>query len=152
MSAPYIYFVSKESFNAHVSSLYSFKFISMAPFFLTVGATGNTGRGVVETLWKILQTSLAFPDCPILALTRASNSPAAQQLTQLPDVSITEQNWTEITTNWLREWEVTRAFIVSHNQANQLTEESTFYYVAALRAGVVCCTDLNNSRERPPGL
>jgi uncharacterized protein YbjT (DUF2867 family) len=107
----------------------------MSPSFLIVGATGNTGRGVVETLSNSIQSNSAFSDYRILALTRSSKSATAQQLTKLPSVEIVEQNWTEITPEWLREHEVIRAFIASHNNPNQFAEESTFH-LAALRAGV----------------
>ncbi|KAF2875161.1 hypothetical protein BDV95DRAFT_310051 [Massariosphaeria phaeospora] len=107
----------------------------MAPSFLIVGATGNTGRGVVETLSKRLETTQAWSGYRLLALTRSSKNPAAQQLAKLPRVEVVEQNWVEITADWLREHEVARAFIASHNQPNQFAEESTFH-VAALRAGV----------------
>ncbi|KAH7385925.1 NmrA-like family protein [Pyrenochaeta sp. MPI-SDFR-AT-0127] len=107
----------------------------MAPTLLIAGATGNTGRGVVETLSKLLKTSQTFQGHRIVALTRSSKSPAAQQLAQLPNVDVVELNWIEITPDWLREQEVVRAFIASHNEPNQFAEESTFH-VAALRAGV----------------
>ncbi|KAF9700568.1 hypothetical protein EKO04_001699 [Ascochyta lentis] len=107
----------------------------MSPSFLIVGATGNTGRGVVETLSKLLQTSQKFSNHRILALTRSSNSSIAKQLSELPHVEVLEQNWPEITAQWLREHEVVRAFIASHNLPNQFAEESTFQN-AALRAGV----------------
>jgi uncharacterized protein YbjT (DUF2867 family) len=107
----------------------------MAPTILVVGATGNTGRSVVATLSKELKTSKALSGHRILALTRSSNSAAAQQLAKLPGVEVAEQNWVDITPGWLREHEVARAFIAPHNQPNQFAEESTFH-VAALRAGV----------------
>ncbi|KZM28801.1 uncharacterized protein EKO05_0006104 [Ascochyta rabiei] len=107
----------------------------MSPSFLIVGATGNTGRGVVETLSKLLQTSHTFSDHRILALTRSSNSSTAHELSKLPHVEVLEHKWSEITAQWLREHEVVRAFIASHNQPNQFAEESTFH-LAALRAGV----------------
>lgn len=107
----------------------------MAPTILVVGATGNTGRSVVKTLSTLLETSHAFPNHRILALTRSLNNPSAQQLARLPRVEVVEQNWVEITADWLREQEVVRAFIASHNQPNQFAEESTFH-VSALRAGV----------------
>lgn len=107
----------------------------MASSFLVVGATGNTGRGVVETLSSLLQTSQIFSDYRILALTRSSNSSAAKELAKFPHVEIVEYNWPEITAQWLREHKVDRAFIASHNLPNQFAEESTFH-VAALRAGV----------------
>jgi uncharacterized protein YbjT (DUF2867 family) len=107
----------------------------MTPTLLIVGATGNTGRGVVGTLLKLIETSPTFAGYRILALTRSSNTQAAQQLAKLPNVEVAEQNWTEITADWLREQNVIRAFIASHNQPNQFAEESTFH-LAALRAGV----------------
>lgn len=107
----------------------------MAPTILIIGATGNTGRGVVETLSKLPKTSTTLSGHRILALTRSSTSPAAQQLAKLPGVEVAEQNWVEITAAWLREHEVIRAFVASHNQPNQFAEESTFH-LAALEAGV----------------
>ncbi|KAJ9144611.1 NmrA-like family protein [Pleurostoma richardsiae] len=107
----------------------------MAPTILIAGATGNTGRSVVETLSKLLNTSKVISGHRLLALTRSLDSPAAQRLAKLPGVSVVEQNWVEITADWLREHEVVRAFIASHNQPNQFAEESTFHH-AALRAGV----------------
>ena len=107
----------------------------MAPTILIVGATGNTGRSVVETLAKLSKTSATLSGHRILALTRSSNSPAAQQLAKLPGVEVAEQNWVEITAAWLREHEVIRAFIAPHNQPNQFAEESGFH-LAALEAGV----------------
>ncbi|KAF2626082.1 NAD(P)-binding protein [Macroventuria anomochaeta] len=107
----------------------------MAPSFLVVGATGNTGRGVVETLSNLLQASQTFSSYRILAQTRSANSSTAKELAKYPRVEIIEYNWTEITAQWLRDHEVARAFIASHNQPNQFAEESTFH-IAALRAGV----------------
>ncbi|KAG9204384.1 hypothetical protein G6514_000840 [Epicoccum nigrum] len=105
----------------------------MSPSLLIVGATGNTGRGVVETLSNSIHRHTA--GYRILALTRSSESATAQQLSRLPNVTIVETNWTEITADWLREQNVVRAFIASHNNPNQFAEESTFH-LAALRAGV----------------
>jgi uncharacterized protein YbjT (DUF2867 family) len=105
----------------------------MSPSLLVVGATGNTGRGVVETLSNSIHRHTA--GYRILALTRSSKSATAQQLSRLPNVTIVETNWTEITADWLREQNVVRAFIASHNNPNQFAEESTFH-LAALRAGV----------------
>ncbi|QKX59937.1 uncharacterized protein TRUGW13939_07079 [Talaromyces rugulosus] len=107
----------------------------MAPAILIVGATGNTGRSVTETLPKLLQTSNALSNHRVIALTRSADGPVAQRLTELPGVEVVEQNWVEITAEWLREHEVSRAFIASHNEPNQFAEESTFH-VAALKAGV----------------
>ncbi|KAL0474097.1 NAD(P)-binding protein [Neurospora intermedia] len=109
----------------------------MAPTILVAGATGNTGRSVVETLSRLLQTSeKSLPgNHQILALTRSLNGAAAQRLARLPGVQVVEQNWIEITADWLRQHNVVRAFIAPHNQPNQFAQESTFH-LAALDAGV----------------
>lgn len=107
----------------------------MAPSFLIVGATGNTGRAVVETLSQLLHTNPSLSGYRILALTRSLKSSTSQQLASLPGVEVIEQNWVEITSDWLREREVARVFIAPHNQPNQFAEESTFH-LAALRADV----------------
>ena len=107
----------------------------MAPSILIVGATGNTGRSVAETLSKLLERSSTLSGYRVIALTRSSKSPAAHQLAKLPGVEVIEKNWVDITSDWLREHQVARAFIASHAQPNQFAEESAFY-VAALNAGV----------------
>jgi uncharacterized protein YbjT (DUF2867 family) len=107
----------------------------MASSFLIVGATGNTGRSVVETLSNQLQASKTFSSYRILAMTRSANSSSAKALAKFPHVEIVEYNWTEITTEWLREHKVARAFIASHNEPPHFAEESTFH-LAALGAGV----------------
>ncbi|KAF2137131.1 uncharacterized protein K452DRAFT_236417 [Aplosporella prunicola CBS 121167] len=107
----------------------------MAPAILVVGATGNTGRTVVRTLSSQLQANSEFPNHRVLALTRSKDNPTAQQLARLPGITVIEHNWVEITSDWLREQEVVRAFIAPHNQPNQFAEESTFH-LAALHAGV----------------
>lgn len=107
----------------------------MSPTILIAGATGNTGRGVVETLSKLLETTKTQPGHRIIALTRSLQSPAAQQLAALPGVEVLEQNWVDITPDWLREHSVVRAFIASHNEPTQFAEESAFH-VALLNAGV----------------
>ncbi|KAJ5955965.1 hypothetical protein N7501_010244 [Penicillium viridicatum] len=106
----------------------------MSPTILVIGATGNTGQAVVETLPKLLQSN-ALSGHRVIALTRSMKSPVAQKLAKLPGIEVIEQNWVEITSEWLREHRVTRAFIASHNEPNQFAEESTFY-LAALNAGV----------------
>ncbi|KAH8767302.1 hypothetical protein F5883DRAFT_554765 [Diaporthe sp. PMI_573] len=107
----------------------------MAPTILVVGATGNTGRGVVETLPKLLGSGSALSGHRIIALTRSLDNPTAQRFATLPGVVVLEKNWVHITAEWLREHEVVRVFIASHNQPNQFPDESTFH-VAALKAGV----------------
>lgn len=107
----------------------------MAPTILIVGATGNTGQGVVETLPKLLGPGSALSGHRIIALTRSLENPTAQRFAKLPGVVVLEKNWVQITADWLREHEVVRVFIASHNQPNQFPEESTFH-LAALKAGV----------------
>ncbi|PLB42580.1 NmrA-like family protein [Aspergillus candidus] len=107
----------------------------MTSSILIVGATGNTGRAVTQTLPKLLQSSSTLSGYRIIALTRSSTSPVAQELAKLPGVEVIEQNWVEITVDWLREHQVARAFIASHNEPNQFAEESTFH-LNALNAGV----------------
>lgn len=68
----------------------------MAPTILVVGATGNTGTGVVEHLLGLLKNNKALSQHRILALTRSKNSETAQRLATLPGVNLVEQNWTEI--------------------------------------------------------
>lgn len=109
---------------------------TMAPTILIAGATGNTGRGVVETLSELLETTTTtFSGHRILALTRSSSGATAQKLAELPNVEVAEKNWAEITPDWLRHNNVVRAFIASHMHPNHFAEESTFH-LAALTAGV----------------
>ncbi|GKZ99411.1 hypothetical protein AnigIFM60653_005155 [Aspergillus niger] len=107
----------------------------MAPTILIVGATGNTGRALTETLPTLLKANEKLKNHRVLAMTRSLTSPSAQRLAKIPGVEIIEKNWTDITSDWLREHEVVRAFIASHNAPNQFAEESAFH-VAALGAGV----------------
>ncbi|KAI8206025.1 hypothetical protein K4K52_003492 [Colletotrichum sp. SAR 10_76] len=107
----------------------------MEPTILVVGATGNTGRGVVETLSELLKPSSTFSNHRVLALTRSLSGTVAQKFAQLPNVKVLEKNWVDITADWLRQHNVVRAFIAAHNEPNQFSEESTFH-VAALNAGV----------------
>ncbi|ESZ90924.1 NmrA-like family protein [Sclerotinia borealis F-4128] len=107
----------------------------MASTILIVGATGNTGRSVVETLSNSINTNQALAGYRIIALTRSSESPVAQKLAQLPNVTIEEKNWVGISPDWLRERNVVKAFIASHNEPSHFADESTFH-LAALHAGV----------------
>ncbi|KAJ0415357.1 hypothetical protein BJY00DRAFT_327088 [Aspergillus carlsbadensis] len=107
----------------------------MAPTILIVGATGNTGQSVAETLPQLLKANTALSDHRVLALTRSLDNPVAQKLAKLPGIEVLEQNWVDITPDWLREHEVVRAFIASHNEPHQFAEESAFHH-AALKAGV----------------
>ncbi|KAK5675087.1 hypothetical protein LTS10_012161 [Elasticomyces elasticus] len=106
----------------------------MAPTIVIVGATGNTGRSVVETLPKLLQ-STELVSYRVLALTRSANSEAAKELARLPGVELAEQDWVEIDDHWLLRHEVARVFIASHNLPNQFAEEGQFL-VNCLRAKV----------------
>lgn len=83
----------------------------MASTILIVGATGNTGRSVVETLSNSINTNQALAGYRIIALTRSSESPVAQKLAQLPNVTIEEKNWVGISPDWLRERNVVKAFV-----------------------------------------
>ncbi|KAJ5953767.1 NmrA-like family protein [Penicillium viridicatum] len=107
----------------------------MTQSILIVGATGNTGRAVAQTLPELLQSSRTLSSSRIIALTRSSGSPVALELAKIPGVEVIEQDWVEITADWLREHQVVRAFIASHNAPNQFAEESTFH-LNALDAGV----------------
>lgn len=106
----------------------------MPPTILVVGATGNTGKGVVRTLPSLIKNT-SLSSHRILALTRSTSSPAAQSIAALPGVELMEQNWVEITEDWLRRHEVSRVFLASHNEPTQFAEESQFL-VNALNAGV----------------
>lgn len=107
----------------------------MAPTILIVGATGNTGRSVVETLPKLLKNNPSLAQHQILALTRSKESPAAQKLAAVPGVEVAEQHWNEITAEWFREHEVERVFIAAHTGASAFAEEGQFH-IEAKRAGV----------------
>lgn len=106
----------------------------MTSTILIVGATGNTGRSLVETLPKLLEGT-ALASYRILALTRSKSSDTARQLAKLPGVEVAEKNWTEIDDTWLREQRVERLFIASHNNISHFSEESQFHYYAR-QAGV----------------
>jgi len=107
----------------------------MAPTILIVGATGNTGRSVVETLPNLLKNNPSLAQHRILALTRSKDSLAAQKLAAVPGVEVAEQHWNEITAEWFREHEVERVFIAAHTGASAFAEEGQFY-IEAKRAGV----------------
>ncbi|KAI0436283.1 hypothetical protein F4803DRAFT_572740 [Xylaria telfairii] len=107
----------------------------MAPTILIAGATGNTGRSVVETLSNLRNTSSVLSGHRIVALTRFADGIVAQSFTKLPGVEVIQKNWVEITADWLRKNEVVRAFIASKPEPSQFIDETTFY-VAALEAGV----------------
>ncbi|CAD0108615.1 unnamed protein product [Aureobasidium uvarum] len=107
----------------------------MTPTILVVGATGNTGRSVVETLPSLIKKTSSLSNHHILCLTRSASSDAARELAKIPAVEIVEQNWVEIDATWLREHKVERVFVASHNEPNQFAEEGQFY-ANCLVAGV----------------
>ncbi|KFY99404.1 hypothetical protein V500_01378 [Pseudogymnoascus sp. VKM F-4518 (FW-2643)] len=108
----------------------------MAPTILIVGATGNTGRSVVSTLSDFTQKpNHHLASYRLLAQTRSASSDAAKQLSSLPNVSILEKNWIDITSDWLRENEVTKVFVACHTEPTAFSEESHFH-VVALNGGV----------------
>ncbi|KAH6704215.1 nmrA-like family protein-like protein [Leptodontidium sp. MPI-SDFR-AT-0119] len=107
----------------------------MAPTILIVGATGNTGRSVVETLSDSVNNNKTLAGYRIIALTRSTDSPAAQKFAKLPNVTVEENTWVDITPEWLKERNVVKAFIASHTEPSQFAEESTFH-LALLNAGV----------------
>jgi uncharacterized protein YbjT (DUF2867 family) len=83
----------------------------MAPTILIVGATGNTGRSVVETLSDSVSNNKNLAGYRIIALTRSTDSPAAQNLAKLPNVTVEEKTWVDITPEWLKERNVVKAFV-----------------------------------------
>ncbi|KAK6436781.1 hypothetical protein LTR95_007020 [Oleoguttula sp. CCFEE 5521] len=109
--------VSRGSFSIHILPNPT-KLTAMPPTILIVGATGNTGRSVVQTLPHLLQSSKELANHRVLGLTRSLKSYAAQELARLPHVEMVEYDWTAIDATWLRE-----------------RRESGFY-VALLEAGV----------------
>ncbi|KAL3488834.1 hypothetical protein BJX62DRAFT_210890 [Aspergillus germanicus] len=107
----------------------------MTPAILIVGATGNTGRALTSTLPTLLKSSKTLQSHRVIALTRSVSSPAAQQLAKISGVEVIEYNWNDITSSWLRQHSVNRAFIASPVEPAQFAHESGFH-VAARNAGV----------------
>ena len=105
------------------------------PAILVVGATGNTGKNVVRTLSSLLPNTPHLSKYQILAQTRNASSSTAQQLSSLPNVTVVEEFWPEISAEWLKARNVRRAFIASHNEPQHFPEETTFH-LAARDAGV----------------
>jgi uncharacterized protein YbjT (DUF2867 family) len=83
----------------------------MTPTILVVGATGNTGQSVVHTLSDIVASGTGLEGYRIIALTRSLNNTIAQGFIELPNVSVEEQNWTDITADWLKQRNVVKAFV-----------------------------------------
>jgi len=105
------------------------------PSFLVVGATGNTGGGVLNHLTAALPKSDRFTKYRIIGLTRDTNGAKAKELAKLPQVEMIAKNWTMINSAWLREHEVERVFIAGAAGASQFADESLFLNYA-LEAGV----------------
>lgn len=83
----------------------------MPSIILIVGATGNTGRSVVETLSESINNSAALTGYRIIALTRSLDSPTAQKLSRFPNLTIEEKNWVDISAEWLTKRSVVKAFV-----------------------------------------
>jgi uncharacterized protein YbjT (DUF2867 family) len=66
------------------------------PAFLIVGATGNTGGGVVKTLASLLPQNDHFSAYRIIALTRDANGSTAKELAEIDNVEVVEKDWTYI--------------------------------------------------------
>jgi len=116
------------------------------PSFLIVGATGNTGGGVLQHLAEVLPKSERFSKYRIIGLTRDTNGTKAKELAELPRVDMIAQNWTMIDSAWLRHREVERIFIASHNEATHFTDESLFLNYA-LEAGVKYAVRISTTRS-----
>lgn len=106
--------------NAHIHSEMSL---------LIAGATGNTGVGVVRTLSSLNVGGR------IIALTRHAQGSTAKALASLPGVDVVEKDWTMVDAAWLRDHDVKRIFIASHNNVSHFVDESLFLNYA-LEAGV----------------
>lgn len=105
----------------------------MSPTILVIGATGNTGKGVINTLPQLLKEE--NKNYRILAVTRSLETPESQAISKLPAVEVVEKNWTTIDAEWLKSHDVFKIFIAPHNKLQQFTEESQLY-LAALKADV----------------
>jgi uncharacterized protein YbjT (DUF2867 family) len=117
----------------------------MAPTILVIGATGNTGKGVVYNLSKLLASK--NNNYRILGLTRSLNNPTSQKLAKLPLVEMQEKDWTTIDANWLKEQEVVKAYVAPYALPQQFVDESALY-VAMLQAGVKYVVKLSTSSDR----
>lgn len=106
-----------------------------SPTFLVVGATGNTGGGVVRTLAELLPKSEKFKNHRILAQTRNAKGAVALELAKISNIEVLEKNWTSIDADWLKENEIERIFIAAQNDPTHFTDESLFL-TNALQAGI----------------
>lgn len=108
------------------SDLPSSTAITNMPSILVVGATGNTGGGVLQHLTEALPKSERFSTYRIIGLTRDTNGSKAKELAKLPRVDMIAQDWTLINADWLKKHEIERVFIASHNGVSHFTDESLF--------------------------
>jgi uncharacterized protein YbjT (DUF2867 family) len=117
----------------------------MSPTVLVVGATGNTGVGVIETLSKTIKSSQKLSEYRIIGLTRDKTGSKAKELSELPHVEMIEKDWTMITDEWLKDHQVERLFIAPHNGTNHFTDESLFLNYA-LVAGVKYAVKISTTK------
>jgi uncharacterized protein YbjT (DUF2867 family) len=115
------------------------------PAFLIVGATGNTGGGVVKTLASLLPQNDHFSAYRIIALTRDANGSTAKELAKIDTVEIIEKDWTYIDAAWLQQHQVERLFIASHNGVTHFTDE-TLLLTRALEAGIKYLVRISTTR------
>ena len=106
---------------------------SSLPAILVVGATGNTGEGVVRRLSELLSNpaaasapSVSSSQYRIIALTRDAKGEVAQSLSQLPHVSVEEADWQTLEADWLQSRCVQRVYLAPHNLPSQFVDESGF--------------------------
>merc|ERR1712093_896697 len=68
------------------------------------------------TLSQNAKTMSNLKEYRLLALTRSTGSAVAQTFSRLSNVTLEEKNWPEIDAAWLRERNVVKVFIASHNE------------------------------------
>lgn len=105
------------------------------PSILVVGATGNTGGGVLQHLASVLPYNNLFSKHRLIGLTRNKEGSTAKELAKLPNVEMMEKDWVLIDAEWLRSHDVKRIFMASAVGPSQFQDESLFLN-AALSAGV----------------
>lgn len=103
----------------------------MSPTILIIGATGNTGQGVVRALPGLVDGQ----GYRIVGLTRSADSAVAKELASLPSVEMIEKDWTEIDAAWLQEHHVERVYVASHSGPTHFADESNLLLVL-LKASV----------------
>ncbi|KAL7956505.1 NAD(P)-binding protein [Trichoderma compactum] len=106
----------------------------MAPAILIIGATGNTGKGVVRGLPPLLKSSST--KYRIVAITRSLNNSVSKKLAaEMDGVEWIEKDWPDIDVEWLKSQEVVRVFIAPHTLPHHFADESSLC-LALLQAGV----------------